>query len=93
VPGRGCDAQKGFDAEKCDLGNCAFPRPFPRPPVVYAVAWTKWYRMQVSFVCIAVVHSPRTAWAAYDTVKSPTSILRQDVRRAAPTANREPTAT
>ena len=30
VPVRGCDAEKGFDAEKCDLGNCAFP-PSPHP--------------------------------------------------------------
>ena len=31
VPVRGCDAEKGFDAEKCDLGNCAFPPPPPTP--------------------------------------------------------------
>ena len=30
MPVRGCDAEKGFDAEKCDLGNCAFP-PSPHP--------------------------------------------------------------
>ena len=30
VPVSGCDAERGFDAEKCDLGNCAFP-PSPHP--------------------------------------------------------------
>ena len=30
VPVSGCDAERGFDAEKCDLGNCAFP-PLPPP--------------------------------------------------------------
>ena len=31
VPVRGFGAEERFDAEDCDLENCAFPHPLPTP--------------------------------------------------------------